>query len=252
MIATIHQPEHLPWLGYFHKMALADCYIYLDSTQYRHQYYQNRNRIIGVQAPLWVTVPVQKRCERYGPINELFVDNSHPWRKKYWRSIEYNYQRHPYFEAYAPEVREIIEAPGDRLVDLNYQLIDFFRRALGITTPLMRASEFKAEGFKTDLIHDLCLKVGATVYLSGPSGRDYLDEAPLRASGLDVWYHDFYHPVYEQRGDKPFQSHLAALDLLMNHGPASRRILLLDEIETERERLRSMAARTALGLHTPV
>ena len=34
MIITIHQPEHLPWLGLFNKMAKAEKYVVLDSVQY--------------------------------------------------------------------------------------------------------------------------------------------------------------------------------------------------------------------------
>lgn len=238
MIVTIHQPEHLPWLGFFHKMALADCYVILDATQYRHQYFQNRNRIIGNQDPLWLTVPIQKLRSRYGPISEQLIDNSHPWRQKYWKSIEYQYHRHPYFETYAPELQAILADEQDHLVALNYALIGFFRQALGIETPLLLASSLGGLGQKTELMHDLCFKADATVYLSGPSGRDYLDEAPFRHSGIEVWYHEFEHPLYAQFRKKEFVSHLSALDLLMNCGPESRFILGLDVLEAERARYR--------------
>lgn len=238
MIVTIHQPEHLPWLGYFHKMAMADSYVMLDATQYRHQYFQNRNKIIGNQEPLWVTVPIQKLRSRYGLINEQLIDHSHAWVDKYWKSIEYQYHRHPYFDTYGPEINAILASAPEHLASLNYALIDFFRRAFGIETPLVLASSLGVLGQKTDLIHDLCLKTGATVYLSGPSGRDYLDETPFHRSGLAVWYHEFQHPIYPQRKKKEFTSHLSALDLLLNCGPDSRYLLGLDALEAERSRYR--------------
>jgi hypothetical protein len=43
--------------------------------------------------------------------------------------------------------------------------------------------------------------------------------------GITVRYHDFTHPTYDQAWPG-FVSHLAALDLLFNHGPASRDVLL--------------------------
>jgi hypothetical protein len=39
-------------------------------------------------------------------------------------------------------------------------------------------------------------EIGGTTYLSGPSGRDYLDEAPFRERGLAVeyWSHEGPNP----------------------------------------------------------
>jgi len=33
VIITIHQPEHLPWLGFFDKIRQADVFVLLDTTQ---------------------------------------------------------------------------------------------------------------------------------------------------------------------------------------------------------------------------
>lgn len=46
MVVAIHQPEHLPWLGFFNKMANADEFVILDNVQYRKRYFQNRNKIL--------------------------------------------------------------------------------------------------------------------------------------------------------------------------------------------------------------
>ena len=225
MIVTMHQPEHLPWLGFFDKMAQADLYIYLDTVQYRHQYFQNRNRIIGTQAPIWVTVPVHKREHRYGLIQNVRIDNSHNWRKTYWGSIDYHYHNHPYFRNYAAQLQAIVMSPVSGLAELNYRLIDFFREALAIHTPLVRCSELNVRGAKSDLILAACRAVGATTYISGPFGRDYLDEAAFRDAGIQVRYHDFQHPRYSQRGRGGFFPQLSVLDLLMNCGPESTRLL---------------------------
>lgn len=226
MRVTIHQPEHLPWLGFFHKMAQADLYVFMDVVQYRRQYFQNRNRIMGVHEPIWLLVPVRKQQHRHGPIMGVAIDHSRNWQKRYWGSIEYHYHRHPYFEPYAERLHDIIVSPHERLVDLNYALIGFMREALGITTPMVRASQLGVSGARTRLIHDICRKTGATTYLSGPTGRAYLDETPFERSGIAVEYHAFEHPQYAQARRPAFVSHLSTLDLLLNHGPLSRAILL--------------------------
>ena len=49
MIVAIHQPQYLPWLGYFDKMLKADVFCYLDTVQYKKNEWQNRNRIKTAQ-----------------------------------------------------------------------------------------------------------------------------------------------------------------------------------------------------------
>lgn len=226
MFVTMHQPEHMPWLGFFHKMAQAELYVCVDTVQYRHKYFQNRNHIAGPDGPVWLNVPVLKACAYYGPIKDVRIDNSREWRKTYWGSLRHAYQRHPHFGRYAEPLEAIVMGAGASLVDLNLALIDLMREALGITTPMVRASHHAPVGLKTDMILSLCEQVGATTYLSGPSGRDYLDEPRFGAAGVKLAYHHFEHPRYAQRRRTGFLSHLSTLDLLMNHGPGSREILL--------------------------
>ena len=75
MIVTIHQPEHLPWLGFFDKIRQVNLYIILDHVQYRKNYYQNRNRVCGDRGAEWLTVPVLTKGKLAQPINEVQIDN---------------------------------------------------------------------------------------------------------------------------------------------------------------------------------
>ena len=45
MILTAHQPVYLPWLGLFHKIALADEFVFFDQVQYLPKDWMNRNKI---------------------------------------------------------------------------------------------------------------------------------------------------------------------------------------------------------------
>ena len=76
MILTIHQPEYLPWMGFFTKLLYADVYVALDTVQYRHKHFQNRNRIMTANGERWLTVPVHKR----GLIQDIEIDNSKNWK----------------------------------------------------------------------------------------------------------------------------------------------------------------------------
>ena len=61
MILTAHQPVYLPWLGLFHKIALADQFISFDQVQYLPKDWNNRNKIKTPSGGIWLSVPVLKK-----------------------------------------------------------------------------------------------------------------------------------------------------------------------------------------------
>ena len=69
--------------------------------------------------------------------------------------------------------------PWQRLADLNIAIIEAFRSALGIGTPMVRASEIGVEGRGSELLLEICERMSATTYLSGPTRR-HSPESPDR------------------------------------------------------------------------
>lgn len=220
---TIHQPEHLPWLGFFHKMADCDVYVLLDSVQFTKNNYQNRNRLIDQNGTVfWSTVPVRMNGHIDKRIVDMELDNAQPWPRKVWGRIAGAYRRHPHFAALASELEGIFMKERQYLLDLNLDLIDFFRRQLHIDVPMVRSSTLAVKGARSELLLDICRKLDADTYLSGPAGRRYLDMPLFEAAGVALDFHAFTHPVYAA---PHFQPYLSMLDLLMNHGPDSRAML---------------------------
>ena len=101
MILTAHRPVYLPWLGLFHKIALADLFIEYDDVQYVAEDWVSRNKILGPNGPILLTVP-RLRAGRFGQkINETEIDNSAPWGRKHWSSLRHSYAKAPHFGRYA-------------------------------------------------------------------------------------------------------------------------------------------------------
>jgi hypothetical protein len=231
VIVTVHQPEHLPWLGFFNKADQADLLVLLDVVQYRKNYFQNRNRILGQQGPVWLTVPVVTRGYLEGTIGDMRISsaaaahNRTDWRRDHLKLIRHFYGRHPHFEEHRPFLEDTYAREWDLLADLNEHFIGWFMRTLGISTPVVRASSFDVAGSSSDLLLSICRAAGATTYLSGPAGREYLDEGVFEEAGIAVRYHAFEHPNYPQRGTDAFVSHLSTLDLVLNAGPESLAII---------------------------
>lgn len=226
MIVSINQPAYLPWLGYFHRIAVSDVHIVLDHVQFEKNSFINRNKVRTVNGWCWLSVPVQT-AGRFPdiPINQLTIADDGRWARKHWLTVSQCYVRAPYFSDHARFFEQIYSRKWVRLVDLCHDITSYLLDAFRISTPLRYSSGIPVGGRKSELILNLCVAVGATTYLSGPLGRDYLDEAAFRARGIRVEYADFKHPVYPQVHGG-FEPNMAAIDLLFNCGPRSRDILL--------------------------
>src|SRR5436853_2049189 len=231
MIVAIHQPTFVPWLGYFDRMLLSDLFVILDHVQFARRNYQNRALIRLEDEARWLTVPVVQVSQKERIIEKRIdnppeADATRWWGPNHFLTLRYAYRKAPFFEAYAPRLREILEARWDLLVDLNLALLDFLRHELEIDTPLVRSSGLGVEGQRSGLLLNICKHVGASAFLGGMgASREYLDAQAFADAKVEVQWQEFTHPVYPQAGNNPFIKGLTALDLLFNCGPRSAEIL---------------------------
>jgi hypothetical protein len=223
MIVAVHQPQYLPWLGYFAKIDQADAFVLLDTVQFKKNEWQNRNRIKTAAGPQWLTVPVTYRFPQR--IDEVGVNNGERWQHRQRQSLLSNYRQAPYWDQIAPFLDEIYTPAWDLLSPLNIFVVKRLAGILGITTPLYVASELHALPEDPDeRLIAITKHFGADTYLAGAGGRDYMDLDRYGKNGVKVLFQEYHHPVYEQRFGA-FEPFLSVLDLLFNHGPESLRIL---------------------------
>ena len=228
MILTAHQPVYLPWLGLFHKIALCDTYVFLDSVKYLKQDWNNRNKIKGAGGSMWLTVPVATGGKDHIQLPEVRISNEQNWRLKHWRSIRSCYGRAPFFDQYAPFLEDLYSRNWTFLNDLNLYMLRWFLDALGIKPRVMRASELDLVGTKSDMVLDMCRKLGAKTYIFGALGRDYAQVADFERAGIELIFQDYQHPRYPQLHGG-FVPHLSIIDLLFNCGPKSLEILMQNQ-----------------------
>lgn len=212
---SINQPAYLPWLGYFDRIARSDLFVFLDTVQFERNSFTNRNRIRTPDGALWLTVPVHLAGHLSKTINDIEIDERQKWRTKHLRSIEQNYRSAPGFRDKFARLAASYRPEMNRLSELCFAQLKFWLGELGITTPVIRASATGVSGRKSDLVLALCRHFGATGYLSGPLGRDYLQEDQFAASGITVRYHDYVPLPYPQLQGS-FEPALAVMDYWMN------------------------------------
>jgi len=224
MIISVHQPQYLAWIGYFHKILKSDAFVFLDDVQYKEREYQNRNRIKTKDGSQWLTVPVLKSGQRFIKINEAAIDNGQKWQKRHWKAICSNYSQAPYFKQYSGFFEDLYSRQWDKLVDLNIHMIKGINGILGIQKDISLSSQLGVQSAKTQRIIDICRALQADTYLSGQGGKDYLKEELIASAGLKLIYQDFRHPEYVQCYDG-FLPYMSMIDLLFNCGKDALSIL---------------------------
>lgn len=228
-IVAAHQPNFLPWLGFFDKLARADVLVLLDDVQLPRSgagSWVNRVRMLIGGRPTWVTVPIVRTGRGLQKIRDVQVDDDQPWRRRMLRTIETSYGSAPGFDEVAPLVRDIVEHPVTRIAELNERGIRLIAEALGLDTDrLVRSSDLPTTERGTDLLIEVTALVGGTTYLSGDGADDYLEPARYEGRGIALRFQQFRHPTYPQALDTPVHG-LSVVDALMNCGIEGTRQLL--------------------------
>ena len=229
MILTAHQPVYLPWLGLFHKIALAETFVYFDQVQYLPKDWMNRNKIRTKSGSIWLTVPVLRKGYRDLKTSEIEINNSIDWQKKHLRSISLNYKKSPYFENYIPFFEDVYSRKWKFLGELNEYMLKWFLDELGIKVNFLNTNDFKFQGEKSSLILNMCKELNASTYIFGMLGKDYADVQEFEKNDIGLIFQNYNHPKYSQLY-REFISHMSIIDLLFNHGPKSLEIILSNNI----------------------
>jgi len=213
---AIHQPHYLPWLGYLAKWAEADLFVFLDTVQYEKNGWQNRNRIKTAAGPQWLTVPVRARLGT--SIAEVAIDVDQPWARRHLRAIELAYARAAGWARHAESLRAFYAEPWRELAALAVANARWLASAVGIVTPSRLASELQVMATDpTERLVEVCHAVGATTYLAGRDGVEYMDLKRFQQAGIEVRAQAYEHPVYPQLHGE-FVPFLSGLDLLLASG----------------------------------
>lgn len=213
------QPGYLPYLGVFDLMKRSELFIIEDSLKFTKQDWRNRNRIRTEKEWTFLTVPVQKGSAS-ARICDVQIDNNQPWAKRHWNLLRMHYGKAPHWKRYSPFLKETYAQTWSSLLDLDMHLFDFLAKEFAIDTRCVMLSDldFDFGDDKTRSLVDLCLSVGATTFLEGARGKDFIEEKQFADAGVSIEFQDYECKPYPQQYD-PFVPQMAAIDLLLNVGP---------------------------------
>jgi len=225
---AIHQPEYLPWLGFFKKMMNSELFVFYDDVQFRKKGWQNRNRIRTKNGTVLLSVPVH--AHSYPNINEITIDNKKNWSNRHKKSILYNYASAPYFEDFKDFIESVFEKKFEYLIDLNTEIIKFVMNELEIKSKIIFSSELKISKKGSDMILDICKKVGADYYITGTSwAQSHLRIDEFKKSNIVLEFQKLQHPIYTQIHGE-FIPEMSIIDLLFNEGKDRAKEILQNSI----------------------
>jgi len=217
-LVAIHQPNFLPWLGYFDKIARADVFVLLDDAQFSKGSLTNRVRILINGEPRWLTVPVSRAGGSAQPISEVEIRDGERWRERGVETVRHAYSRAPHFDEAFAMVEPLLREPSDRVADYNERAI---RVLAGRLVPggaeVVRSSSLDSGGQATERLIAIVDAVGGDAYLAGGGAGGYQEDERFERAGIELVRQEFSHPDYPQLSDEPVHG-LSVVDALMSCG----------------------------------
>jgi hypothetical protein len=214
MIVTIHQPDFLPWIGFFERWQNSDLYVVLDDVQFLRRGWHHRDKIKVKDGIKWLTVPVKKKGRYFQTINNVEIDYSTGWAHKHLKTLEMNYKKAQNFKYFHEKLKSVYGKNHSLLMDLNMDLLHLVAEELGINTPVVFSSGYSVKSTSTKKLVDLIKAVGGNKYLTGIGSKGYLDESLFSKESIKVLWQECEFPIYPQLHGK-FEKMLSAFDYLM-------------------------------------
>ena len=223
---SIHQPNYIPWLGYFHKIACADRFVFLDDVQFPKHSYTNRVRIAQNDSARWLTQSVR---QSFGQIlyDVHFADDN--WPAKHLDVLRSTYHGAAHFQDVWSSVLEMYEnIPLENLAVANGFLIKELTRKLNLDCVFLLASDYPVGNRRADdrLIALASSIATDVIYLSGTGGAKYQDPEKFASAGVSLRYLSFKHPIYS-RSAASFHPGLSILDAVFHLGWEGARALIV-------------------------
>tara|TARA_B100000959_G_C14921033_1_gene599524 strand:+ start:596 stop:1294 length:699 start_codon:yes stop_codon:yes gene_type:complete len=226
MILTAHQPTYLPWAGLFHKIWLADLFIFLDTVQYLPKEWMNRNYIRSKNEPICLSIPVLDKDFLKIKTNEIMINNNQNWQRKHLKSMYLNYKNEKYFDFYFNKLKTIYEKKYHYLSIFNYEILTMLLKVLEIKTEIVKSSDYNFKFKKSDLVLEMCKEFNASTFIFGEQGRDYAKEDEFKKNNVRIFYQNYLVP---QQFNLKSKKNLSVIDLLFRYGDKTREIILSNQ-----------------------
>jgi len=216
---SIHQPNFIPWPGYFYKIHKSNIHVMYDDVQFSKGSYTNRVRILNAGRVQWLTVPIGDYFKK--KINLVTVSKK-DWTSEHLRKIESAYSKSDFFDDFFDDFEKLYsEAKSlEYLFEVNLVFFNYFIELLNINTQIINSSLFNIQTSSTLRIAQLIQEIDSeAVYLYGSGGSNYQDEEIFKNNRIKIQKIEYGNTIYNQNNNQQeFVPGLSIIDGLFNIG----------------------------------
>ena len=221
MIVAIHQPNYVPWCGFFAKMHACDVFVFYDDAQMTKNSYINRCLINNQGRKAWLTVPAKFS---FGDnINEVIISDER-WKQKHIQTLRSVYGRTTFFKEVFGLIEPIYLNAGNSLAQTNMSFLRVLAAYLGLSCRFGLSSSIPTDTSSDDRLIDICRALGADTYISGKGGDNYQDHNKFKTAGINLEVKSYTPISYDQTIDS-FMPGLSIMDALFHLGKSTINLL---------------------------
>jgi len=199
---------------------LADVFVFYDEVQYTKNDWRNRNIICGKNGLQWLSIPVEKQFV-HAKISEVKIGND--WQGKHFKSLYLTYKSAPcFYQLEELMIEFLVDIKWEYLSTLNQFLITRIAHLIGTKTQFVNSAQYDLAGDKVEKLLGLIEQLGASDYISGPAGMNYLSGSETLFDQRKVKLSYCTYPDFKKYPQliQPFQNNVSIVDLIA-HVPYS-------------------------------
>ena len=193
IILSGHQPNFLPWIGYFEKIALSDVFTYSNDVEYTDKSFINRTKLLINDKETYLTIPV-KHINDFLKISEKKIIKDNKIIKKILNTFYINFKRAKYFNEIEPLLSVIQKSYEEsETIDIfNIRINNFLiDDILNLNIKRAIGTDLKLDEYKlNERIVKNCKLLNATVYLSGSGAKSYNDPNYFISENISLKYYN--------------------------------------------------------------
>lgn len=227
---AISQPRYLPACNYIERMIMSDVFVLLDNVQHQRRAFEHRNKIKTSNGSAWLSIPIDRKNSKSDKIKDLLILNKEPWQEDHLKTFQYNYKHAPFYNEVIKLLEEFYSVKRLYLNDVVRDMLNIIIEYLDINVKLEWASDYKWKNKNDDLLVEITNFFRGTAYISGPNGRNYIDENKFKSNNIKLFYHEYNHPIYKQFwGD--FVPYMTIWDAFFYYGKDTLKIIQKGTLE---------------------
>ena len=215
MIISIHQPDYIPYIGFFYKMSKSDKFVFLDDCQFSNDNMHHWNRVKTPQGECRLKIPVKQHLG--DTINIVETRDELQWKKKHLKTIEMNYSKAPFFKEIFPEFEALIIQNYKSLSEQNIAINMWIAEKFGMKAEFFKTSDMDIKTVNEERVIDICTALGGDVYISGNGAKAYQVDEHFTERGVKLVYTDYKSIEYKQLWGE-FIPNLSIVDYMFNCG----------------------------------